>query len=177
MSYLKQCVKRAKGFTLIELIVVIGIIGVLATMSIGSYTSVQRNARNAKRKADMKTLRAALEEYNVKYGSYPNPGWQWMSSEPGDYANYNGGNYIPGLSPEFIDVLPRDPKGGQSTIQPTCGAWRSAYLYLSNGTDYKLLSHCAPEGNPFDSKDPFYDPNRGNYTWQVSSSTTSRTGW
>lgn len=91
-------------------------------------------------------------------------------------ASNNGGNWIPGLAPTYISVLPRDPRGGTSQIQPTCGGWQAAYLYLSNGTNYKLLSHCAPD-NPWTSGDTFYDPVRPTWAWKVCSGEPACSSW
>ncbi|MFA6492944.1 MAG: hypothetical protein WCV58_02310, partial [Patescibacteria group bacterium] len=43
--------------------------------------------------------------------------------------------WIPGLAPEFISVLPRDPKETSN----------KCYLYRSNGTDYTLLAYLTME--------------------------------
>lgn len=50
-------------------------------------------------------------------------------------------------------------------------ASRSCYLYLSNGTDYKLLDHDIAEFSAADyQKQPsLVDPGRMYWSWQVSS--------
>ena len=156
----------SKGFTLIELLVVIGIIGLLASTVLVSLGGARVQARNVRRKTDLTQLRLALELYYNSNTSYPTTGGVWFSSNPDDnpVTNYNGGNYIPGLAPAFMSVLPRDP-GGPGT---GCADWKPAYLYNSNGSTYTLLSHCAPEGamSPTDS---FYDPIRPTWAWKVCS--------
>ena len=190
-----------KAFTLIELVIVISIISLLAIMGISSYGSIQQNARNAKRKSDLKEIQKALESFKARNGFYP-----VTTSSPGHpsghkwYAqcNYNdapnavvgnmaGDNMIPGLAPVFIPKIPTDPRN--STVNPQrsagcssgdCGGCANAnhncYKYVSNGTDYKLVAHCTPEGT-LTSDDPFYDPQRYQsanggvrWAWQVSSS-------
>src|SRR3989339_70822 len=55
--------KNNKGFTLIELLVVIAIIGLLATMAVASLKNPQSKSRDARRVADIKQIRTALELY------------------------------------------------------------------------------------------------------------------
>jgi general secretion pathway protein G len=62
---------RTLGFTLIELLVVVSIIAVLASFGMISYTSIQKNTRDAKRQADLNTIRSALEQYHADWGYYP----------------------------------------------------------------------------------------------------------
>jgi len=178
--------KKRKGFTIIELIVVISIIGILASLGISSYSNVQKNARNSKRKGDLKQLSLALADYYSQNGRYPStcPGGaltcaysasSWYS-DTGCYWNPRA-NWIPGLAPTYIDSLPEDPRQLQtntSSVNNTCKttANRNCYIYKSNGTDYKLLSICTPEGT-LTNDDPFYDQARGTYSWQVHSSATS----
>lgn len=107
--------KNSQGFTLIELLVVIAIIGVLASTVLASLNTARSKARDVRRKSDLKSLQLALELYFDDNGSYPTNGNTWYSSEPGDAAT-NNANWIPGLAPKYIPVLPRDPRGGASKI-------------------------------------------------------------
>jgi len=64
--------KRKLGFTLLELLVVIGIIGVLVSLGVSSYSTAQKKARDSRRKSDLKTIQACMEQYyaytdNFKY--------------------------------------------------------------------------------------------------------------
>ena len=156
------------GFTLIELLVVIAIIGVLASVVLASVNTARAKSRDARRKADLNQLRLALELYYDTNGAYPPSaaGPNWYSSEPGDNASNNGGDWIPGLTPTYIPSLPRDPLGGAGRPSALCITWRSAYLYVSNGQGYTLLSHCAPEV-PWTSSDSFFDPSRPTHAWRT----------
>lgn len=167
---------NAKGFTLIELLVVIAIIGLLASTVLVSLSGMRGKARDVMRKDTMKQLQLALELYYNSNESYPVGGW--FSSEPGDVVSNNGGNWIPGLAPTYIPVLPRDPLGGTSLIQPVCGPWKSAYLYRSvdGGKNYKLLAHCAPE-NTWTASDRFYDPVRPYWAWRLCSGEPACSSW
>lgn len=71
MEKIQKFVKLSKGFTLVELLVVISIIAILSTFAIGSYTNVQKNARDAKRKADLAVIQSYLEQYHADAGFYP----------------------------------------------------------------------------------------------------------
>lgn len=61
---------RGKGFTLVELLVTISILAILSTIALISYGNVQRNTRDAKRKSDLATIQAALEQYHADQGFY-----------------------------------------------------------------------------------------------------------
>ncbi len=66
-------VKRSykPAFTLIELLVVIAIIGILATLAVVSLQNARKNARDAKRIADVRQMQTALELYYNDTGAYP----------------------------------------------------------------------------------------------------------
>ena len=169
MKTIKKYFQRKEfGFTLIELLVVIAIIGVLASTVLASVNSARAKARDARRKADLNQLRLALELYYDTNGAYPPSaaGPNWYSSEPGDNGSNNGGNWIPGLTPTYIPILPRDPVGGAGRPAAICTTWRSAYLYISNGQGYTLLAHCSPE-IPWTSSDSFYDTSRPTHAWRT----------
>lgn len=61
----------AGGFTLIELLVSITIIGLLSAVGTVSYSYVRAKARDAKRVADIRTIRNAIETYFEQNGKYP----------------------------------------------------------------------------------------------------------
>lgn len=182
-NYLFLLRKSVCGFTIIELLAVVAIIGLMASIIIATVNSGRIRARNTQRKADLKQLQVYLELYRDANGAYPCTATNctgspvWFSSDPLDQSfNNNNGNWIPGLAPTYIGALPSDPLGGPSTI---CGGvYRSAYLYRSdNGTEYTLLSHCAPEGtwvcnNPSQAANPndaFCDISRPTWAFKVCS--------
>lgn len=61
------------GFTLVEILVVATIIGLLLGAVTISYTTLSQSSRDAKRKADLEQIRAALEQYrsNNAQSQYP----------------------------------------------------------------------------------------------------------
>lgn len=63
--------KRARGFTIIELIITIIIISILATIGTVSLMNVQRQARDNRRASDASAVAEALEKYFVRNGEYP----------------------------------------------------------------------------------------------------------
>lgn len=90
-----------KGFTLIELIIVMAIIGILATTGVFAYQSVLKNSRDAKRKADLEQIRAAVEMFrsNNTASSYPAAGSCGALSSVALFSTY-------------MPVMPSDPQTG-----------------------------------------------------------------
>lgn len=62
-----------RGFTLIELMVVVAIIGILMAAGIVSFSGAQRNARDAKRRADVDAIAKALEQAYQNSGTITYP--------------------------------------------------------------------------------------------------------
>ncbi|MEN9852517.1 MAG: hypothetical protein RI996_460 [Candidatus Parcubacteria bacterium] len=155
--------KKNKGFTLVELLVTIAIIGVLSSIVIVNLNSSKKTSDYLKRVADLGQIKLALTKYQVKYGKYPltGDGWSgygscWVTgSATGDT------NYIPALVTErLITKLPIDTR---STATCTDGL---AYIYRSDGRDYKLIAHNAPDISIAISKNPeMRDPNRLNHAY------------
>ena len=102
---------RQKGFTLIELLVVIAIIGLLSSVVLASLDTARAGARDAKRIADMKQLRAAFELFYGDYGRYPSnvDGLSSSGSFIGDGAT------IDTLLEPYISPIPRDPRHDGTT--------------------------------------------------------------
>jgi hypothetical protein len=130
-----------------------------------------RIARDARRVSDMKQVQVALELYLDSNNSYPSTGGAWwgLSVNGGSRTTSGANAYIPGLTPTYISVLPADPSGDTS-------GW-SGFLYQSNGTNYKLLSHAnGPESFP-SSGQAFYDPVRPTWSWMVCSGEPACSSW
>lgn len=69
---MKKKITKNKAFTLIEILVVATIIGVLVTVTAVSFANSQKNSRDARRQADLETVRQALVLYRQDNGSYGN---------------------------------------------------------------------------------------------------------
>jgi outer membrane biosynthesis protein TonB len=78
---------------------------------------------NRKRVQDLVTINDALLAYYARNGTYP-------KAEGLAGANERGVAWIPGLSPEFLAQIPRDPLHSAST----------QYVYAAQGANYKLLA-------------------------------------
>ena len=164
--------KSSFGFTLIELLVVISIIGLLATVITINVQSARQKARCAKRRVDIVSLQAPLEAYYDANKSYPNPGWAWWGTCPsfGSHDVYGSDGWIPNLAPTYISRLPSDPSPSPSN---------RCYIYLSDGNNYKILSH-SPQSDGCvlgDSKDTLYDPVRPTWAWMVCSGEPACSSW
>lgn len=93
---------KKSGFTLIELLVVIFIIGILATVVSMNVIGSQAKSRDARRKADINTLKTAFGQYYEDHGEYPD-----ICGNPS--ATCDMISLPPALNP-YLSVLPKDPK-------------------------------------------------------------------
>lgn len=86
------------------------------------------------RKADLAQIHIALESYHMDHGKYPkSQGFDGLYTTWGKAST----KWIRGLIPQYINILPRDPR---LTNIP-----KEQYLYRSNGKDFKLISHAAED--------------------------------
>lgn len=104
-SFKFHYIKRLRGFTLIEILIVISIIGVLTGITTVSYTKSQEKTRDTQRKNDLQTIKSALNLYYQQNGKYPPAN---MAAGT-DYYSYNAQPWIPDITPNFINNLPKDP--------------------------------------------------------------------
>lgn len=86
--------KKVNGFSLIELMIAVSIIVILTAVGAANFQVVNKNARDGKRKSDLKLIQGALQQYYADNNYYP------------DNLNLL-------LSPRaYLKSLPQDPKGG-----------------------------------------------------------------
>ena len=127
--------KSSFGFTLIELMVVVSIIALLSSVLYLNFSKGSAESRDAERKSDLVILQDALELYRNAEGHYPagcNGPYVWSGENGSSAPCATGDQYIVGLAPKYIPVLPRDPK--QNGV--------SGYMYAvdAEGMVYKLMA-------------------------------------
>jgi general secretion pathway protein G len=109
--------KRADGFTLIEVMVVVVILGILAAVVVPRIMDNPDKARVVKAKQDLRAVESALNLYKLDNFNYPSTdqGLEALVSQPAGEPRAN--NWKAG---GYLGYLPKDP-------------WGSDYLYLSPG--------------------------------------------
>ena len=85
---------KKRGFTLIELLVVVSVIAILSAIGIAAYSGASKKSRDARRRADMKAIQSALEQYYEA-----------------NYRYYTSYYYNLGTA-YFPNGVPADPRGG-----------------------------------------------------------------
>lgn len=107
---------KIEGFTLVEILVVATIIALLAAVAAVSYSSLSKSSRDAKRKADLEQVRAAIEIYrsNNDSSSYPTGDWTAL------------GTALIG-PPKYIESMPSDPVSSKYN-----------YYYSGSVSDYTI---------------------------------------
>lgn len=123
---MKNHIKFASnGFTFVELLVVITIIGVIFSSGAVAYSAITVRSREARRQADIESIRQALEMCRSLTGSYPLS----IANEVNCSGNV------------MLESTPKDPK---------CN---TVYVYSrSDATNYTLSANC--EGSTYSVKNP-----------------------
>jgi prepilin-type N-terminal cleavage/methylation domain-containing protein len=125
--------RLSKGFTLFELLVVIGIIGLLSTLAVVALTSVRQKTRDAKRVADVRSIRYALELYFNDQNTYPSHG--------------SGANII--LGGANSRTLCGGTASGASGWKASCASGDTVYMGLVPAASVPADGSCSDAQNDF----------------------------
>ncbi|MDP1956264.1 MAG: type II secretion system major pseudopilin GspG [Polaromonas sp.] len=121
---------RARGFTLLELLVVVVIIGLLAGLVAPRYFDSVSKSKAKIAQAQIESLDKALDQYRLDVGSYPSAeqGLAALNTQPSGVSKWQG--------PYLKKALPMDP-------------WDKAYIYVlqAGGSAIDIVSYGA-DGKP-----------------------------
>lgn len=122
----------------------------IPTLPTPENISPDPRAITRKRIADLVTLNDAIKAFHATAGFYP------AASDGLKSEIDRGPDWIPGLVPDFLPGLPRDPGGALDNNGPQ-------YFYVSDGTGYKLIAHgVGPDGSNVEILGVKIDPARSN---------------
>jgi prepilin-type N-terminal cleavage/methylation domain-containing protein len=152
--------RRARGFTLIELMVVVAIVGMLASIAIPTFQNFQLRSRQAERAIMYRSIMDAVMDYRGREGQYPT----------GDTSfNYLYAPYNPDYPPMSSKRPWRrnDVNWNKLSLMVDGGLYYSYYLFAYASTGYNLREIISY--GDLDGGGPPYNYNyvyKYDYTWQ-----------
>jgi len=109
-------ISKAKGFTILELLVVLVVVGILAAVAIYSLNITRAMSRDSKRVSDISVVRAALSQFWLQKATYPASDPVDLG-KPGANADLLAGNGFTvseqATEPIFLQQSPVGPKAGE----------------------------------------------------------------
>ena len=116
--------RRARGFTLIEIMMVVIIIGILLAVVVPNVIGVDDRARIEAEKASLRGIAQALELYKLDNRRYPSTeqGLEALVSAPSGFPEAKNWGPDP-----YLRKVPLDQ-------------WDNEYFYLSEGRSFELKS-------------------------------------
>lgn len=119
-----------EGFSFIELLVIITILGILISVGSYAYNNLTEKGRDAKRKEDLASIRAALVLYYQDNDRFP--GTIVPPATFALYASDTDGSWLPDISTTYMENHPQDPR--QAATSTDCNA-NFIYCYRINAGD------------------------------------------
>ncbi len=136
---MNKCTPRSRqpGFTIVELLIVIVVIGILAAITIVAYSGIQDRAKYAREQSDISSLNKLINLYYVDNGSYPSTGGSAFAGNSTGWSQ--AANFVPGIVPTYAPSIPQMPSSTDVN---------NSYIYVSDGTNYKLVRYSGSAGLP-----------------------------
>ncbi|MBI2030997.1 MAG: type II secretion system protein GspG [Candidatus Levybacteria bacterium] len=138
--------KSSFGFTLIEILIVLALIGILSVIFFINFSVIPK-ARDAQRKADLKQLEKAVEQYRSDNGIYPNNNGitELLNCPVSPPLTYFGDDIASDpCETTYLNKIPVDPRGS--------AYWYGGkYLYYSGDGLKYYIAACTENKNDKDS--------------------------
>ncbi|MBI4335969.1 MAG: type II secretion system protein [Candidatus Omnitrophica bacterium] len=77
----EKSIHKTRSFTLVEIMITVAIIGMLVSIAIPNFLIAQKNVKISQVKANLQTIRAAIDTYNLVNGT--SPPWSDVSDNNG----------------------------------------------------------------------------------------------
>ena len=126
---MKSTRTSSRGFTLIELLLVVVLISILSgvVLSVVNVGGLRARSRDAQRAGDLKRIQTALELYFSDNRGYPQSSSSWLQivSTGSDPLNTV-------LKGTYIQVIPQDPRNGESMAAASCNLSNFGYYYRTD---------------------------------------------
>jgi general secretion pathway protein G len=170
---------KAKGFTLVEILIVVVILGILAAIVIPQFTSASEAAKASSLVTQLQSLRSQLELYQLQHnGNYPAQAtfWEQLTGETTDAGTVTAGApfgpYLqkaiknPFLPAEFGDVVAANTAA--TGIPDTGAPANTGWWYNASTGEIKAVLPSATKAAEVNLENDTDKPGEGNIAYQGS---------